>query len=184
MLKLGLLVAVGLLACTNTNPCDGTGDPLWCPHVQKCCPTGFPYDCNGECYQTPSACGTSYDVCSDPTKKGSTSTTTGSTGATTGTTGATTGTTGATTGTTGATNGGSGGVTTCGVCPGQLECSTVVANCVVRSCGCFYTINGSDGSSEWYLANGQCFMCAQNGINTGDCTAAANAAAQAIINCQ
>lgn len=80
--------------------------------------------------------------------------------------------------------GSSGGVTTCGNCPGQLECSTIVGNCVVQSCGCFYTIDGSDGDSTWYLANGQCYMCQQNGLTTGDCTAAANAAAQAIVNCQ
>lgn len=77
-----------------------------------------------------------------------------------------------------------GGVTTCGQCPGQLECSTIVGNCIVQSCACDYVIDGSDGDSTWYLANGQCYMCQQNGLTTGDCTAAANAAAQAILNCQ
>lgn len=78
----------------------------------------------------------------------------------------------------------SGGVTTCGNCPGQLECSTIVGNCVVQSCACSYVIDGSDGDSTWYLANGQCFMCQQSGLTTGDCTPAATAAAQAIVNCQ
>jgi len=80
--------------------------------------------------------------------------------------------------------GSSGGVTTCGNCSGQLECSTIVGKCVVQSCACFYTIDGSDGDSTWYLADGGCYMCQQNGLTTGDCTAAANAAAQAIIGCQ
>ena len=86
----------------------------------------------------------------------------------------------------GSTSGGgtSGGVTTCGNCPGQLECSTITGTCVVQSCACYYVINGSDGDSSWYLANGQCFMCQQNGLNTGDCSAAATNAAQAIVNCQ
>jgi hypothetical protein len=75
-------------------------------------------------------------------------------------------------------------VTTCGNCPGQLECSTIVGNCIVQSCACFYVIDGSDGDSTWYLANGGCYMCQQNGLTTGDCTAAANAAAQAIVGCQ
>jgi hypothetical protein len=78
----------------------------------------------------------------------------------------------------------SSGVTTCGNCPGQLECSTLTGKCVVQSCACFYTVNGSDADSSWYLANGSCFMCGQNGLNTGDCTAAADSAAQAIVNCQ
>jgi hypothetical protein len=76
------------------------------------------------------------------------------------------------------------GVTTCGNCPGQLECSTIVGACIVQSCACAYVIDGSDGDSTWYLANGGCFMCQQNGLTTGDCTAAATAAAQAIVNCQ
>jgi hypothetical protein len=59
-----------------------------------------------------------------------------------------------------------------------------VGKCVVQSCACFYVINGSDGDSSWFLANGGCFMCEQNGLNTGDCSAAATAAAQALINCQ
>jgi hypothetical protein len=54
----------------------------------------------------------------------------------------------------------------------------------VQSCACFYVIDGSDGDSTWYLANGGCYMCQQNGLTTGDCTAAANAAAQAIVGCQ
>lgn len=94
--------------------------------------------------------------------------------------------TGGTTTTTG-TGGGSSssaGVTTCGNCPGQLECSTVTGACVVQSCACFYTVAGSDADSSWYLAGNSCFMCQQNGLVTGDCTAAANAAAQAILGCQ
>jgi hypothetical protein len=78
----------------------------------------------------------------------------------------------------------SGGVTTCGNCPGQLECSTITGKCAVQSCACYYVVNGSDADSSWYLANGSCFMCQQNGLVTGDCTAAANAAAQVIVNCQ
>lgn len=78
----------------------------------------------------------------------------------------------------------SGGVTTCGNCPGQIECSTIVGKCVVQSCTCSYVIGGSDADSSWYLANGSCFMCQQSGLVTGDCTAAASAAAQAIVNCQ
>jgi hypothetical protein len=70
-------------------------------------------------------------------------------------------------------------VTTCGDCPGQEECSGVVE--CVQSCACYYTIDGSDGSSEWYLVNGQCFMCEQDGIDTGDCTSAAQAAASAAL---
>jgi hypothetical protein len=77
-----------------------------------------------------------------------------------------------------------GGVTTCGNCPGQLECSTITGKCSVQSCACFYTIAGSDADSSWYRANDGCFMCQQNGLVTGDCTAAADAAAQAIVNCQ
>ncbi len=76
------------------------------------------------------------------------------------------------------------GVTTCGNCPGQLECSTITGKCVVQSCACFYTIDGSDADSSWYLANDGCFMCQQNGLVTGDCTAAADAAARAVVNCQ
>lgn len=87
-------------------------------------------------------------------------------------------------GSSGSSGGTTGSVTTCGNCPGQLECSTIVGTCAVQSCACYYVINGSDGDSSWYLANGQCFMCQQNGLNTGDCTAAANNAAQAIVNCQ
>lgn len=52
-------------ASSQSNPCIGTSDPLWCPVNQKCCPTGYPYDCNGSCYQSPptSECGTDYDTC-------------------------------------------------------------------------------------------------------------------------
>jgi hypothetical protein len=89
-------------------------------------------------------------------------------------------------GTTGSSSGvqGNGTVTTCGNCPGQIECSTIVGACVVQSCACFYVIDGSDGDSTWYLANGGCYMCQQNGLTTGDCSAAASAAAQAIVGCQ
>jgi hypothetical protein len=76
------------------------------------------------------------------------------------------------------------GATTCGNCPGQLECSTITGKCVVQSCACSYVIDGSDADSSWYLANNSCFMCSQNGLVTGDCSAAADAAAQAIVNCQ
>lgn len=90
-------------------------------------------------------------------------------------------------GASGGSGGGSapgGGVTTCGNCPGQLECSTSTGQCVPESCACFYVIDGSDGDSSWYLANGACFMCEQDGLTTGDCSAAATAAAQAVVNCQ
>ena len=92
------------------------------------------------------------------------------------------GTTSTTTGGTGSAP--SGSVATCGNCPGQLECSTITGKCAVQSCACSYVIDGSDADSSWYLANDGCFMCRQNGLVTGDCSAAADAAAQAIINCQ
>ncbi len=77
-----------------------------------------------------------------------------------------------------------GGITTCGNCPGQLECSTSTGKCFVQSCACFYTVAGSDADSSWYLANDGCFMCQQNGLVTGDCAAAADAAARAVVSCQ
>lgn len=72
--------------------------------------------------------------------------------------------------------GGSGGVTTCGNCPGNLQCSQVVG--CLQSCTCYYTINGSDGTSAWYLVNNACYMCKQNGLSIS-CDSAAKAAAEA-----
>jgi hypothetical protein len=54
----------------------------------------------------------------------------------------------------------------------------------LQSCTCYYTINGSDGSSAWYLVGsgpagtGTCYMCAQDGLGP-NCSSAANAAAAA-----
>ena len=76
----------------------------------------------------------------------------------------------------GSSGGGNGEVTTCGNCPGNLQCSQVVG--CLQSCTCYYTINGSDGSSAWYLVNGACYMCSQNGLSAS-CDSAAKVAAQA-----
>jgi hypothetical protein len=136
--------------------------------------SGITLSCQGATCVAPPDCG-------GPATGGAVSGSADSGGSSSGTSGAA----GSSSGTSGAGGGGTTtGVTTCGNCPGQLECSTIVGNCVVQSCACDYVIDGSDGDSSWYLANGQCFMCAQNGLTTGDCSAAATAAAQAIVNCQ
>jgi hypothetical protein len=82
------------------------------------------------------------------------------------------------------TSGGSSkGATSNCTCPGNLQCSQKVG--CLQSCTCYYTINGSDGNSAWYLVGsgpagtGACYMCAQNGLSA-NCNAAADAAANAV----
>lgn len=80
--------------------------------------------------------------------------------------------------------GGGDGVTTCGNCPGNLQCSQLVA--CLQSCTCYYTIDGSDGMSAWYLVResysetGTCYMCDQVGLDV-NCTDAAEAAVNAAV---
>lgn len=77
-----------------------------------------------------------------------------------------------------------GGYTSNCYCPGDLQCSQLVT--CVQSCTCYYTINGSDGMSAWYLVresysdSGACYMCDQVGLGVS-CNSAAQAAADAAI---
>ncbi len=75
-----------------------------------------------------------------------------------------------------------GGVTSNCYCPGDNQCSQIVG--CLQSCTCYYTINGSDGTSAWYLVKrdyteaGSCYMCVQEGLSP-NCTGAAQSAAAA-----
>jgi len=82
--------------------------------------------------------------------------------------------------------GGDGSLATNCVCPGQNECSQLVA--CVQTCTCYYTINGSDGTSGWalvkrnYSERGTCYMCTQNGLSYTCSQATIDAAAAEAAN--
>jgi hypothetical protein len=75
-LLVSVTILVGVfLACangcssmaTNFDPCPGE---LTCPNG-VCCPIGYPFDCNGKCYQSAAGCGSSYVTCSGSSGGGS-----------------------------------------------------------------------------------------------------------------
>lgn len=63
-----------------------------------------------------------------------------------------------------------GGYTSNCYCPGDLQCSGLIW--CIQTCTCYYTINGSDGTSMWYLVkkslgdSGSCYMCRQDGLSS------------------
>jgi hypothetical protein len=60
-----VLLCVGGCGSSQTQNCTNAAYPLYCPNAHYCCPAGYPYDCNGHCYESPptTECGTSYDTC-------------------------------------------------------------------------------------------------------------------------
>jgi hypothetical protein len=69
----GVAVGAVLLVSCHTdptpaiNPCPGE---LTCPNF-GCCPVGWPYSCNGNCYQAATSCTSSYVTCSGSSASGS-----------------------------------------------------------------------------------------------------------------
>jgi hypothetical protein len=66
LLLLGSIACAWLASCgSGPKTCQSASYPLYCPHASYCCPSGYPYDCNGQCYENPptTECGTSYDTC-------------------------------------------------------------------------------------------------------------------------
>ena len=76
-----------------------------------------------------------------------------------------------------------GGYTSNCYCPGDLQCSGLIW--CVQTCTCYYTINGSDGTSSWALVKrslgdtGSCYMCRQDGLASYCDESTLNAAAAA-----
>jgi hypothetical protein len=61
-----LWIALAGSACRfptgSNNPCPDPSAPLTCPNG-LCCPSGYPYECNGQCYTSPSVCGANVTTC-------------------------------------------------------------------------------------------------------------------------
>jgi hypothetical protein len=59
MKKLVFLAVITLTGCLELDPCPGA---LTCADG-VCCPEGYPYHCNGQCWNDPSACAGGGTVC-------------------------------------------------------------------------------------------------------------------------
>ena len=57
MIVLGVALAAG--GGCDVDPCPGK---LTCKN-KVCCPIGYPYQCNGQCFTAASACGEDYVLC-------------------------------------------------------------------------------------------------------------------------
>ena len=54
------LVSTLSTGCTkeSTQHCSDNAYPLWCPVAKACCPTGYAWNCDGNCYQSGCPTGT------------------------------------------------------------------------------------------------------------------------------
>ena len=52
------LVSTTFSSCKKSGHCTTSAYPLYCPTVDKCCPSGFAWVCDGKCYQNGCPSGT------------------------------------------------------------------------------------------------------------------------------
>lgn len=53
-------VSTSSTGCTKASSqhCRDNAYPLWCPAVERCCPSGMAWNCDGKCYQSGCPSGT------------------------------------------------------------------------------------------------------------------------------
>lgn len=62
-IMLAVLASCSLLDVSG-NPCPESSAPLVCPD-HACCPVGMPYECNGKCWASRSACASGFTLCTE-----------------------------------------------------------------------------------------------------------------------